>query len=78
MSEILTCSSGGCEREAVEMLVLRGQYGHVHDCPEHAHDLREWCDVVTSGPIVDNVCPAAACTGNRHLWHYQPTPLEDV
>jgi hypothetical protein len=78
MSEILTCSSDGCDEQAVEMLELRGMPGHVHDCSVHAHDLREWCDVTASGSIVDNACPAFACTGNRHIWHGAPTPLEDA
>lgn len=75
MSEPLTCSSEGCNLPAVEALFLRDQPGHVHDCVAHAHDVREWCDVVASGPIEGNVCPARICTGNHHLWTAEPTPL---
>lgn len=78
MSEALTCSADDCERPAVETLFLRDQPGHVHDCAEHAHDVREWCDVVASGPIVDDACPAKTCTGNAYIWHGAPTPLEDA
>lgn len=42
----VVCSSDGCEAAAVEVLVLRGQPGHVHDCARHAALVREWCDVV--------------------------------
>lgn len=72
----LACSSEGCDRIAVEMLILMGMPGHVHDCAEHAHDVREWCDVIASAPIENNVCPARYCTGNEHLYIAAPTPLE--
>jgi hypothetical protein len=77
VSEVLTCGSEGCDKPAVEALFLRNQIGHTHDCAEHAHDVREWCDVIDSGPIVDNVCPAKVCTGNVYIWFGQPTPLEE-
>jgi hypothetical protein len=73
----LTCSSEGCERRAVETLFLRDQPGHVHDCAEHAHDLREWCDVIASASITGGRCLAKVCTGNDYIWFGPPTPLED-
>jgi hypothetical protein len=72
---LLRCSSEGCQAVATETLYLRNQVGHVHDCPEHAHDVREWCDVVRSSPIVDGLCMASACTGNRAIYSAPPTPL---
>jgi len=74
--DVLVCSSDGCQRLATETLFLRDQPGHVHDCPEHAHDLREWCDVVSSSVIVDGRCQADPCTGNVWLWFAEPRALE--
>lgn len=71
----LRCSSEGCQREATETLFLRAQVGHVHDCPVHAHDLREFCDVIHSAPIIDGECLAVACTGDEWIWFGQPAPL---
>lgn len=72
----LDCSSMNCLEEASEALTLRGQAGHVHDCAKHAAGLREWCDVTFSAPIVEGVCPAVGCTGNRAIAIGYPTPLE--
>jgi hypothetical protein len=78
MSELM-CSSEGCTKPAVETLFLRDQPGHVHDCAEHAHDVREWCDVIASEPIVGGrYCLAKVCTGNDYIGIWQPTPLEDA
>ena len=73
---MLTCSSGTCTEPAVEALALRGQPGHVHDCARHAAQLREWCDVTASSPIVDGHCPAIRCTGNHYIGVGMPTPLD--
>lgn len=75
-SATLRCSSEGCDAPATETLFLRDQVGHVHDCPQHAHDVREWCDVVHSAPIIDGECLAAVfCTSNDPIWTGMPTPL---
>jgi len=72
----LICSADGCDAPATETLFLRGQTGHVHDCPADAAIVREWCDVTSSSPIVDGVCAAAVCTGDRQIWFGQPAPLQ--
>ena len=72
----LRCSSEGCDKDATETLFLREQVGHVHDCPEHAHDVREFCDVVLSRPILNGECMAAICTHNDWVHISQPTPLD--
>lgn len=69
------CSAEGCDRLATETLFLRGQVGHVHDCPQHAHDLREWCDVIHGEPLVDGECMAVVCT-TEGIWFGQPAPLD--
>lgn len=61
-------------REATEVLFLRNQPGHVHDCPQHAHDLREFCDVVSSAPVVDGECTAEWCT-SEPIAVAEPKPL---
>lgn len=71
----LRCSAEECDRIATETLYLRNQPGHVHDCPEHAHDVREFCDVVHSSPIDDGECLAVVCTGGDWIWSGAPTPL---
>lgn len=74
MSERVTCSSEGCDDPAVEVLWLRDLPGHVHDCARHAHDVREWCDVVLSRPIIDGRCSAVWCTV-KPIATAMPTPL---
>lgn len=72
----LVCSTESCDRAPTEAIEFRGLMGHVHDCPAHAAVVREFCDVTHSAPIVDGVCPAVACTGNRAIAVGYPTPLE--
>lgn len=64
------CSAESCVAAAVEVLVLRGQPGHVHDCSRHAAEVREWCDVVESHPMP---C-LLACT--PALYVAEPTPFQ--
>lgn len=75
MSDVLMCSADGCDNTATETLFLRDQVGHVHDCPQDAAIVREWCDVTHSDPIIDGECQAAVCTGNDYIWFGQPAPL---
>jgi len=71
----LVCSAEGCAKEAVETLFLGGRVGHVHDCSQHAAQLREWCDVVASYELVDGECMAVACTGDEWIWFGAPPAL---
>lgn len=72
----LTCSAEGCTNNATETLFLRNQIGHIHDCPQDAAVVREWCDVIHSEPIIDGECLAVTCTGNDHIWTGQPATLD--
>jgi len=73
---VIRCSSEDCERPATEVLWLRDQPGHVHDCAEHAHDVREWCDVVKSTPLEGDECPTGlGCDGATFIHFSPPTPL---
>lgn len=71
----LRCCSGTCAEPAVEAIAFRGQPGHIHDCAHHAAQVREWCDITASAAIVDGICPATNCTGNRPIGVGTPTPL---
>lgn len=75
--KVTDCSSEGCDEPPVEALFLRDQVGHVHDCREHSHLLREWCDVVGSRPIVDGECSIEGCTGDVWIAFAPPAPLGD-
>lgn len=68
------CDSQGCNDVAVEVLMFRDQPGHVHDCAAHAHDLREFCDVTWSAPLVGE-CPVRGCDCSPS-WFAQPRPLQ--
>lgn len=71
---VLICSADGCDDPAVEVLVIRGNIGHVHDCARDAAVVR---DVLRSGRVLpDGSCPEAICTGNNAVWHGDPTPLD--
>lgn len=67
----VVCSADDCDAAAVEVLVLRDQPGHVHDCSAHAAEVREWCDVVESYPM-----PCALGAACPTLYVAQPTPLD--
>lgn len=70
-TDAVVCSSDECDAPAVEVLVLRDQPGHVHDCAAHAAEVREWCDVVESYPM-----PCALGADCPALYVAQPMPLE--
>lgn len=75
---MLKCCSDGCERVAVEWLRLRDLPGHVHDCPPHAAQVREWCDVTESGRLdPDGTCPVLGCSLIGPIGSAVPTLLED-
>lgn len=71
VADAVVCSSDDCDAAAVEVLVLRDQPGHVHDCAAHAAVVREWCDVVESYPM-----PCALGADCPALYVAQPMPLE--
>lgn len=71
----LPCDSVDCDQPAVEAFAFRGIPGHVHDCPEHAAILREFCDVSVSAPLVDGACPVPGCLDGPYLGVAVPTPL---
>ena len=72
----IVCSVVECDAVAVESLKFANQIGHVHVCPQHAAEDREWADVIASAPIVQNVCVYPGCTIGLYI--AKPTPLEDT
>lgn len=57
-NKVTKCSSLGCDGTPSEVLELRDQPGHVHDCSQCAAGVREWCDVIKSAPLLpDGTCP---------------------
>lgn len=68
--EPLDCSADGCPRPAVVAMRFHGQYGHVHECAQHAAELREWNDVAESHPL-----PCPWDHGNGETWISYPPEL---
>ncbi|MEW2635967.1 hypothetical protein AB0903_31095 [Streptomyces sp. NPDC048389] len=69
-AEALDCSWESCPRPAVVAMRFHRQYGHVHECAQHAAVLREWTDVAESVPL-----PCPWDHGNGDTWIDFPPEL---
>lgn len=67
------CSVADCPQPPGIAMRFRSQYGHVHYCPAHGAEVREWYDVIESNPL-----PCPYHHGDGSTWIDYPPPGADM